>query len=129
VLPSLAGEDLEAAFQEYYNERYPKAMAAYRSSTMFAKSLEKGISGAIIRYISTHMQKWLWAFVLKKGFAYRPQASFLDHVKDTGTVRPIEQPSLIRTKILIEALLKKEQLQKALAPVPSSATTIDPVSV
>jgi len=120
--------DLEAAFQEYYNERYPQVMAAFRTSATNAKRMQLTTSGAIVRYITANMPKWLVVYLLKKGLAYRPQASFLDHVKDTGTARPIGQPSLIKTKILIETLLK-EQLQKAIAPLPSSATTVDPVAV
>jgi len=129
VLPSLSVQDIEANFKEYYDERYPQVMASYRTTLIFAKSMNNNVTGVIIRFINSHMPKWLWRLIMKKAVVFRPQASFLDHVKDTGTVRPIEQPSLIKTKILIEALLKKEQLQKALAPLTSSATTGDPVAI
>jgi len=96
---------------------------------MFAKGLEKNATGALIRYINSHMPKWLWVLVLKKMVAYRPQASFLDHAEDTGTVRPIGQPSLEKTKTLIEALLKKQNQMTASSPLPTSTVSSHPAVV
>jgi len=104
-------------------------MAAYRSSTVLAKGLEKNTSGAIIRYINSRMPKWLWAMYLKKMNAYRPQASFLDPAKDTGTVRPSGQSSLTKTRILMEALLKKQNQKTASSPLPTSTVSSDPAVV
>ncbi|GJJ75049.1 hypothetical protein EMPS_07407 [Entomortierella parvispora] len=131
VLPSLSVDDLEKSFKEYYDERYPIVMAAYRSSKMFAKAHEKNTTGAIVRYMNSHMPKWLWMIALKKTNAYRPQASFLEPAKDTGTLRPSSQPSLIKTRILMEALLKKQGQQKQGQQKTSSVLTtdVDPVSV
>jgi len=81
-----------------------------------------------MRYINSHMPKWLWAIYMKKMNAYRPQVSFLDHAKDTGNVRPSDQPSLIKTRILMEALLKKQKEQKASSPSPSSSPPADPIA-
>ena len=118
VLPSLSMQDLRKAFTEYHRERYPRIMASFQTSVMLSKGLEKNTTGAMIRYVNAHMPMWLWMRVLKKMVAYRPQVSFLDHVKDVGTVQPVAQPSLIKTRILYEALLKKQQ-QKLSSPAPS----------
>jgi len=126
VLPSLSVQDLEATFKEYYNERYPQVMASYRTTMMFAKGLKRNATGAIIRYINSHMPRWLWRLILKKGAANRPQASFLDLAEDTGAVLPDDQPSLIKTRMLIEMLSRKQQ-QKV--PSPLSTATVDPVAV
>ncbi|GJJ75046.1 hypothetical protein EMPS_07404 [Entomortierella parvispora] len=123
VLPSLAVKDIEAIFKEYYDERQPHVMAAYQSSVTLAKTLEKTTAAAIVRYLIWHMPKWLWILVLKNRCAYRPQASFLDPVKDTGTVRPCEQPSLIKTKILLDILTKKQRVVSS-APSPTTATPV-----
>jgi len=104
-------------------------MVAFRTSAANAKRMQLTTSGAIARYFIANMPKWLWVYILKKRFAYRPQASFLDPAKDTGTVRPVGQPSLAKTKVLIEALLNKEQQQKASSTLPSSTNTVDPVAV
>jgi hypothetical protein len=129
VLPSLAVKDLDYIFNEYYDERYPKAMAAFRTSATNAKRMKMTTSGAIVRYLSANMPKWLWVYLLKKRYEYRPQASFLDLAEDKGTVRPIGQLSLAKTKVLIEALCKKEQQQKAASPLPSSTAAVDPIAV
>lgn len=123
VLPSLSVQDLQKSFREYHRERYPQIMASYQTSAMLSKGLEKNTTGAMIRYVNAHFPKWLWMRLLKKIVAYRPQASFLDHVKDTGTVQPMGQSSLIKTRILYEALLKKQQ-QKLSSPVPSKVSTL-----
>ncbi|GJJ75048.1 hypothetical protein EMPS_07406 [Entomortierella parvispora] len=109
VLPSLAVNDLEATFKKYRSERYPHVKVAYRASAALAKGLEKNTAGAIVRFLNAHMPKWLWVRYLKSAVKYRPQASFLDAVEDTGTVRPRGQTSLVKTRILFEALLKKQQ--------------------
>ncbi|GJJ67786.1 hypothetical protein EMPS_00132 [Entomortierella parvispora] len=127
VLPSLAVKDLESAFKEYHTERYPLVMGYYRSSATLAKGFEKNTLGAIVRYINSHMPKWLWVMYLKKMVAYRPQASFLDPAEDKGTVRPKGQPSLAKTRLLFEALLKKQQA-KAPTPLPPTTPT-NPVVV
>ncbi|GJJ67787.1 hypothetical protein EMPS_00133 [Entomortierella parvispora] len=127
VIPSLAVKDIESAFKEYYNERYPLAMVAYRSSVALGKSLEKNTAGAIARYMKSHLPKWLWAMYLKKMGSYRPQVSFLDPAEDKGTVRPKGQPSLAKTRILFEALLKKQQEKASSPKVPAAST--DPVVV
>jgi len=126
VLPTLAMQDLEATFKEYYDERYPQVMTSYRTSMMFAKGLKRNATGAIIRYINSHMPKWLWRLILKKGAANRPQVSFLDPAKDTIAVPPSDQPSLIKTKIILKMLAKKQQQKVSPA---LSTTTIDPVAV
>ena len=94
---------------------------------MRAKGLENILGGAIARFIDANMPKWLWMIVLRKMVAYRPQVSFLSHVEDTGSTRPSAQPSLIRTRILLEMLAKVPQ--KVLSPLPSSTTTVDPVAI
>ncbi|GJJ75045.1 hypothetical protein EMPS_07403 [Entomortierella parvispora] len=126
VLPTLAVKDVEGIFKEYYNEREPHVSVAYQTSVALAKSLQKTTAAAIVRYLTAHMPKWMWAIYLKKMTAYRPQVSFLDPAKDTGTVRPSSQPSLIKTRILFEALLKKQQKS---SPPLSSSTTATPAVV
>ncbi|GJJ75052.1 hypothetical protein EMPS_07410 [Entomortierella parvispora] len=128
VLPSVAIADLEAAFKEYHNERYPLVMTSYQSSRTLAKAAEKNFTGAIVRYITSNLPNWLWVLLLQKMNAYRPQASFLDLAEDTGTVHPSGQPSLTKTRILMEALLKKQQ-QSASVALPSSTTEVDPAAI
>ncbi|GJJ75047.1 hypothetical protein EMPS_07405 [Entomortierella parvispora] len=109
VLPSLSVKDIESSFKEYYQERYPYVLEAYKASAMRAKILENSFGGAIARFINAKMPKWLFMIVLKKSAEYRPQASFLDPAEDLGTVRAKGQTSLAKTRILIQALLKKQQ--------------------
>jgi len=126
VVPTKAVPDLEAAFEEYRSERYPQALNAYQTSAALAKGLEKNLTGAIMRFVNRNMPKWLWMMVLKRLVAYRPQASFLDLVPDKGTYPAIPQPSLTKTKLLIEALHKKQHQQSA---APSSSTDATPAVV
>ncbi|KAG0055385.1 hypothetical protein BGZ83_008777 [Gryganskiella cystojenkinii] len=103
VLPENTIEATDKIFSEYYTERHPIVMAAYRSSQTLSARNEKSVKGAIIRFVFDNMPHWLWLIVLKKSYESRPQASFLPHIEDKGTVPPSPQRSYIKTRaILVE---------------------------
>ncbi|KAF9084683.1 hypothetical protein BGX29_002422 [Mortierella sp. GBA35] len=109
VLPTTQVKDLKKVFKAYKEERYPVIRAAY----LHAKSMSENSSStlkestgtdiplhsnqrkraAMTRFISRHIPLWLWRVVFAKMVANRPQASFLPHVEDKGTVKPSYQRS------------------------------------
>jgi len=54
--------------------------------------------GAIARFASRNMPVWLHRIAIAKMAANRPQIAFLPLVEDKGSVKPIPQPSLIKTR-------------------------------
>lgn len=56
--------------------------------------------GAIARFASKNMPVWLHRIAIAKMAANRPQVAFLPLVEDKGSVKPIPQPSLIKTRKL-----------------------------
>ncbi|KAF9379885.1 hypothetical protein CPB97_008697 [Podila verticillata] len=100
VLPSTSPKDINMIFSEYKAERYPLAKKAFETSRMLSKLIEKTMVGAIARFASKNMPVWLHRIAIAKMAANRPQVAFLPLVEDKGSVKPIPQPSLIKTRKL-----------------------------
>jgi 2-polyprenyl-6-methoxyphenol hydroxylase-like FAD-dependent oxidoreductase len=60
ALPSRTGEDVTKIFEEYKAERLPAVQISFKNSQLMSKFMEKGIIGAIMLYLMTHMPMWLW---------------------------------------------------------------------
>ncbi|KAG0042623.1 hypothetical protein BGZ83_000243 [Gryganskiella cystojenkinii] len=106
VLSSTELAATDKIFQEYYLERYPIAIEAFKKSRLFSTINAKNATGTVARFVRRRMPEWLWLSILKKSSAQRPQASFLPRVDDKGTLPPAPQPSLIKTsKILASRAL------------------------
>lgn len=130
VLSSIKVDKIERIFQQYYEERFPVAQGAFRSSQLFSKinakvnkrqegekgmttfisnlysslppSKNKNFTGVTIRYLQRNMPMWVWTMILKKMSLQRPQISFLPRVEDRGTVPAAAQPSFIHTQGILE---------------------------
>ena len=73
-------------------------------SFLYFSNCYQSLKGACIRFLFNNMPKWLWLIVVKKMVLSRPQASFLPHVEDKGTVPPAPQLSYIKTRAILEEL-------------------------
>ncbi|GJJ72577.1 salicylate hydroxylase [Entomortierella parvispora] len=103
VLPSLDVPTVEKTFQEYYLERYPLAVQYYEDTRRLATGNQKNLKGALFRMFRRNMPAWLWLRFLKKVVLHRPQASFIAPYEDVGTVPPVPQRSLIKTREILAA--------------------------
>jgi len=46
-----------------------------------------------------NLPKWIWLMTLRKLASNRPQVAFLPLVEDKGSVKPVSQPSLSKTRL------------------------------
>ncbi|KAF9302503.1 hypothetical protein BGZ74_005264, partial [Mortierella antarctica] len=105
TLKSKSLPEVEKIFKEYYAERYPVAKAAFKTSQLFSKLMTKSLVGFVTKAIFKSAPAWLWFRVIVNMSLVRPQVSFLPLVKDTGSVPPLPQPSLVKTL----AILKEQE--------------------
>ena len=54
----------------------------------------KTFSAKIVRFVAKNMPAWVMKQVQIRTVRNRPQVHFLPRVEDTGTIRPVPQPSL-----------------------------------
>ncbi|KAF8946742.1 hypothetical protein BGZ47_011486 [Haplosporangium gracile] len=85
--------NIEQSFSEYRTERYPAAVEAFNGSLMLAKFMDKGISGKIALLVAQWLPGPLWRLFVKKRVMLRPQAGFLEEVKNKGSVKPTKSES------------------------------------
>ncbi|KAG0330270.1 hypothetical protein BG000_011765 [Podila horticola] len=102
TLESKSPSDLDTIFKEYYAERFPAAKASFKTSQVFSKMLVKDFTGLVTKTVFRKLPVWLWRRVVIKMSAARVQASFLPLVEDKGQVKPLPQPSLIKTLAILE---------------------------
>ncbi|KAF9371991.1 hypothetical protein CPB97_001550 [Podila verticillata] len=100
--------DIEAIFVEYQAERFPVAKDAMATSKFFKSSGGKSAVAALNKVLFRHMPQWLMKMVLIKMVSARPQLSYLPSVEDTGSSKPIYQPSLHKTLAIHKARATKE---------------------
>ncbi|KAG0355612.1 hypothetical protein BGZ54_001086 [Gamsiella multidivaricata] len=91
-------DDITKAFQHYRSERYPLAKSAYDTSHRLASLVGQHWYNNLIRMVLKHMPKSIFTRSLHVMYAYRPQASFLEPVKDRGQCKPAPQYSLERAR-------------------------------
>ncbi|KAF9395082.1 hypothetical protein CPC16_009342 [Podila verticillata] len=94
-------KDLDAAFEEYHNERIPHIKEAFVVSRMLRDVGGKTHFAAFMRAVFKWMPKWAWRRLIIKGTTVRSQVSFLPPVEDLGEVPPVYQRSLHKTPGLL----------------------------
>ncbi|KAK3830309.1 MAG: hypothetical protein J3R72DRAFT_259556 [Linnemannia gamsii] len=104
AVPTTTSEDLNKMFEEYQKERIPAVMESYNNSQMMSKIMEKGIAGAIILWLYTHIPFWLWKLATVR---YRPQVGFLKRIPLQGTIIPFVSPSEEKARAVYEQQLQK----------------------
>ncbi|KAF9132371.1 hypothetical protein BG015_003725 [Linnemannia schmuckeri] len=96
-------EDIEPTFRAYKEERFPFVQeAAVHSKNLSQVSFTPDMKTVMSRFVTKHMPSWLWRVVNAKTVSYRPQASFLPVVKDSGTVGSIHPKSYLETLRILE---------------------------
>ncbi|KAF9123044.1 hypothetical protein BGX30_001640 [Mortierella sp. GBA39] len=110
-------EDINEAFMEFKNARFPKLQAQYAASQTTAKLLYgQGWFDKLLRVVVFNMLPE--SFMLKgayKGMEFRPQASFIPQVPVRGTAPVLSQKPSLRYQAE-QAKLKGEEH----TPAPSS---------
>ncbi|KAG0334855.1 hypothetical protein BG000_007997 [Podila horticola] len=89
--------DVTQAFRGYKAERYGSAKHACDMGHSIGQLTGKTWSAEVTRTFASFT--WLWKLALRRVFANRPQAAFLPLVENTGTLKPLPQPSLSLTRI------------------------------
>ncbi|KAG0285917.1 hypothetical protein BGZ96_009921 [Linnemannia gamsii] len=112
AIPSTSSKDISQILGEYYAERYPAAIEAFKNSQQGARVLGKGPSGIVALYVSTHAPLWLWKSVLEKMLRHRPLVGFLDPIERKGSLAPLVSPSTMKARALFERRWKIQQQQK-----------------
>ncbi|KAG0282477.1 hypothetical protein BGZ96_000437 [Linnemannia gamsii] len=102
ALPDNSSADIEKAFKEYQEERYDPAVAAFKSSQMLSKIMNRGIEGKIAVMVSQNMPLFLWKKFVRKLVLNRPQAGFLPPADDRGTAPPNVSPSSEKARLVFE---------------------------
>ncbi|KAF9927651.1 hypothetical protein FBU30_002990 [Linnemannia zychae] len=110
--PKPTPSDIEKAFEAYKSERFPLVQQAASSSLIFKTMTGTTIKARLIRFVAKHMPQWLNTKILSKTLSNRSQVSFLPHAEDTGTIRPLYQPSFVKTLKILEER-KKHESQRA----------------
>jgi hypothetical protein len=64
AVPTTNSVDLTKIFEEYQKERIPAVMASYNHSQLMSKIMDRGIEGAVILWLYTHIPFWLWKLVV-----------------------------------------------------------------
>ncbi|KAG0293833.1 hypothetical protein BGZ97_005235 [Linnemannia gamsii] len=106
ALPSnYTTKDIDAAFQEYKEERYPPALESFKSSQLMGKAIDKGIGGMVGRFIMQHKPDWLWRMILKGMVKNRPLVGFLRPVPAKGTVPPNISASEVKARAVFQQRL------------------------
>jgi 2-polyprenyl-6-methoxyphenol hydroxylase-like FAD-dependent oxidoreductase len=102
ALPNNSSTEIEKTFKEYQEERYDPAVAAFKSSQMLSKVMDRGIEGKIAVLVSQNMPVFLWKKFVRKLVLNRPQATFLPPAVDRGTAPPNMSPSSEKARLVFE---------------------------
>ncbi|KAF9414434.1 hypothetical protein BGZ94_000397 [Podila epigama] len=108
TLQSSSVYELKKVFKEYQSERLPVVKKAFETSHMLSKNLEKGKSAALYRKMIKRLPMWMWQRIILKMMSQRPQVSFLPPVEEKGLAKTSAQPSLHKTR----AILEQQELEK-----------------
>ncbi|KAG0047651.1 hypothetical protein BGZ83_007317 [Gryganskiella cystojenkinii] len=85
-------KNITICFQNYYNQRYPHAKAAYEKSLGQAKFMSgQRWYEKVIRQVVLNLPAPIWESMLAKTSQYRPQIAFLETIpfRGTGTTLPL----------------------------------------
>ncbi|KAI1295208.1 hypothetical protein EDD11_007956 [Mortierella claussenii] len=85
-MPDSKPASITAAFQEFHRQRYPRAFAAFKSSSAWTKiGFGKEWVDRIMRYIILNcIPGWIQRRVFIKGAEYRPQIAWLPLAENRG---------------------------------------------
>lgn len=70
ALPTKTSGDITKIFEEYQEERFPAVMESFENSKAMSKVTARGITGAILLFIMTHLPFWLWKLVVRSFFIF-----------------------------------------------------------
>lgn len=70
VQPTKTSGDITNLFEEYQEERLPAVMESFENSKIMSKLSDRGITGAILVFIMTHMPFWLWKLAVRSLFIF-----------------------------------------------------------
>ncbi|KAG0007377.1 hypothetical protein BGZ80_004727 [Entomortierella chlamydospora] len=98
TLTTVESEDVEKALKAYRNERYPIGKEGVETSAAMFSIIKQDLMGRVIRFILSHMPRWLWFQILARSVRCRPQISFLPLAEDTCQIKAMHQPSLQNTR-------------------------------
>ncbi|KAG0285168.1 hypothetical protein BGZ96_010526 [Linnemannia gamsii] len=87
--------EIEDAFRDYKKERIEWVKKAFSSSAMFRTQAGPTLVAKTVRFVAKHISAWAMRKVELRVFSNRPSAAFLPLQEDTGSVRPVFQPSLL----------------------------------
>lgn len=65
AVPTTDSADLTRIFEEYQKERLPAVIESFKNSQLMSKIMDRGIEGAIILWLYTHIPFWLWRLVVR----------------------------------------------------------------
>lgn len=60
AMPTKTSSNITHIFEEYYREKYPAVMDCIKNSMLLSKATERGLIGAIVLSLFTHIPLWLW---------------------------------------------------------------------
>lgn len=115
--PKAPTREIEDAFEAYKTERLPLVVQAAASSLVFKTMTETTLKARLIRFVAKHMPQWLNTKILTRTLSNRSQVSFLPLAEDKGTIRPLYQPSLVKTSKILEERRKQEAEEKGTSGV------------
>ncbi|KAG0032317.1 hypothetical protein BGZ82_006586 [Podila clonocystis] len=99
VIPGNASlDEVENTFKEYKDERMPYVRQAYFQSKSNSHMTASSFRGRIVRWIFNHLPSSILDKAAVSNVGNRPQVAFLPPPRDTGSVKPNKQPSLIKTR-------------------------------
>ncbi|KAG0376313.1 hypothetical protein BGX24_007928, partial [Mortierella sp. AD032] len=104
--------EMEQAFKAYKSERLPLVLQAAESSLVFKTMTETTLKARLIRFVAKRMPQWLNTKILARTLSNRSQVSFLPLAEDKGSVRPLYQPSLVKTMKILEKRAASEKLKE-----------------
>ncbi|KAG0210025.1 hypothetical protein BGX33_005167 [Mortierella sp. NVP41] len=90
---SVNSENITAAFQEYFTERYPHAVEQLKFSKTFTMLMagQTWKESLMRRFVLSHASKYFQRRNYAKTLNYRPQATFLERVPDRGIIPVLPQ--------------------------------------
>ncbi|ORY96061.1 hypothetical protein BCR41DRAFT_390721 [Lobosporangium transversale] len=103
ILDTTTAEDIEMAFREYKEERYPAAVASFNAGQALSRLRGTSFKARFVRFLTRNMPAWMYRIAVKSMVANRPQVSFLPQIEDKGLEPPKYQPSLQKTLAIRKA--------------------------
>ncbi|KAF9325996.1 hypothetical protein BG006_010550 [Podila minutissima] len=94
-------EEVEKAFKEYKNERWPYVVQAYNHSQSNGHLIGSTFRGKFARWLVNHLPKSILEKSAVAHVGNRPRAAFLPPPPVRGSVKPDAQPSLTKTQAIL----------------------------